>query len=299
MSAPISLFVFNRPEHTRRTLEALSANPIARDSDLFVFSDAPRSLEDVEQVDRVREIVREAAGFRSVSVTERESNLGLAASITDGVGQLCGRYGRVIVVEDDLIVAPRFLDFMNRCLDRYVDDDRVMQISGYMYPGEFGSRSDTFFLPMISCWGWATWDRAWAKYDPAMYGYDRLVRDADLRARFNLEGAYDYMGMLEQQRRGEIDSWGIRWHLSVFMLDGLVLYPAHSLVINAGIDGSGTHGRGTAGLQMAIHESHDTEGLINFPAAIQADEDALRRVGEVLRASRPGIGARLKRKILG
>lgn len=299
MPAPICLFVFNRPEHAVRTLAALCVNPGASLSELFVFSDAPRNEKDVEQVDRVREIVRDVQGFRSVTVVERDRNFGLAASITDGVGQLCDRYGKVIVVEDDLVVAPGFLDFMNQCLNRYIDDNRVMQISGYMYPGEFGSRADTFFLPMISCWGWATWDRAWVQYDPAMGGYDCLVQDADLRARFNLHGAYDYMGMLEQQRRGEIDSWGIRWHLSVFMLDGLVLYPAQSLVINAGIDGSGTHGRGTPGLQISNHKNHEWEGAINFPAAIQANEEALRRVGESLRAARPGIAARLKRKIIG
>ena len=299
MPAPICLFVFNRPEHTARTLDALSANPTARDSELHIFSDAPRTEGDAERVNKVRKLVHDVRGFNSVSVVERERNFGLAASITDGVGRLCERYGRVIVVEDDIVVAPGFLSFMNRCLNRYADDEKVMQISGYMYPGEFGGPGDTLFLPMISCWGWGTWTRAWSLYDPNMSGYGRLVGSKELRAEFNLHGAYDYLGMLEQQRRGEIDSWGIRWHLSVFMLGGLVLYPAQSLVINAGIDGSGTHGRGTPSLQMSAHENWDASGAFTFPATIETNEEALSRVAKGLRAARPGIGTRLKRKIFG
>ena len=297
MTAPIALFVYNRPDHCRQTLDHLLENPLAGNSDLFVFSDGPRGEHDLRAVDEVRELVRHIAGFRSVNVIERERNLGLANSITDGVGRLCAEHGSVIVLEDDLLVAPDFLDLMNSSLERYADSERVMQISGYMYPGNYGSDTDTLFLPMVSCWGWGTWNRAWAKYDPEMSGYERLMSDSSLKARFNLHGAYDYLKMLEQQRRGEIDSWGIRWHLSVFMLEGLVLYPAESRVINIGIDGSGTHGAGTAELQKSKFEGGTDRVNLRYPDRIVMDEDAMRNLRDSLRAARPGLVKRAMRKL--
>lgn len=297
--APIALFVFNRPDHTQRTLDALQRNPLHRESELYVFCDGPKVPEQNAGVARVREIVRGLSGFRDVHITERETNLGLAASITDGVTRLCAEHGKVIVLEDDLVVSPRFLDFMNKGLRRYADEEKVKQISGYMYPGDFGGSGDTLFLPMTSCWGWATWKRAWDQYDASMAGYGRLESDPQLAAEFNLNGAFDYLGMLEMQRRGDIDSWGILWHLSVFMLGGVVLYPAESLVINVGIDGSGTHGHGTPGLQMLDHMDPSTSGNVNYPMAVQPDDEALRMVGDGLLATRPTFYMRLKRKLFG
>ena len=299
MTAPIALFVYNRPAHTRRILEALSRNSLCRESDLFVFSDGPKSEVERDSVEQVRSITRDIRGFRSVSVVKHEQNRGLAESITTGVTQLCEQFGEVVVLEDDLIVAPRFLEFMNWMLQRYRAEERVMQISGYMYPGVFDVSSDVLYLPMISCWGWATWKRAWAYYDPDMGGYNRLVGDPELRSSFNLNGAYDYLGMLEKQQRGEIDSWGIRWHLSVFLHGGLVVYPAHSLVINEGIDGSGTHGRGMAGLQLSSFEEVDKGGPFVLPPAIEISGRALQMVRKKLLASRPRLVERIVRKFLG
>ena len=161
--APIAVFVYNRPEHTRRALESLSRNPLAAESDLVIFSDAARKPEHQQDVGLVRALIRDVAGFRSVRIVERERNLGLASSIEDGVGKLCDEQGKVIVVEDDLVVSPKFLSFMNRALERYRDEPRVMQVSGYMFPGTFNSSAEALFLPLISCWGWGTWKRAWAR----------------------------------------------------------------------------------------------------------------------------------------
>jgi hypothetical protein len=295
--APIALFVYNRPEHTRMSIAALKTNFLAVESDLYIFSDAASNPSQRQAVDEVRSLIRDVDGFATVSVFERETNLGLAASITNGVDRLTADFGQVIVLEDDLVVSPDFLAFMNACLRRYENEERVMQISGYMYPGEFGTTRDTLFLPMISCWGWATWKRSWAQYDPDMSEYSRLKADPKLCSEFNLNGAYDYLDMLEKQRSGDIDSWGIRWHLSVFMMDGLVLYPAKSLVINAGIDGSGTHGRGTAALQLSVHDNEMSDGRIRFPVVVERNTDALRQVEEGLRAVRPGFVARMKSKV--
>lgn len=240
--APIALFVYNRPLHTRKTIEALKKNRLAVKSDLIIFSDAPKSSGDAMLVHKVRHFVHGVDGFKSVTIIERETNSGLARSIIEGVTSVLNQYGRIIVLEDDLIVAPAFLAFMNSALDRYQEEQAVMQISGYMFPVNVDVSEDAMFFPLTTSWGWATWQRAWKAFDPDARGYAQVRDDLALRKRFNLDGAYDYFTMLEQQFAGQVDSWAVRWQLSVFLSGGLALYPRRTLVINEGFDGSGTHG---------------------------------------------------------
>lgn len=242
-SAPIALFVYNRPEHMQRTVEALRKNDGAKESDLTVFSDGPGNPDAAGAVRRVREMARQTEGFRSVRLVERQHNLGLAGSVIAGVTELCEKHGRVIVVEDDLIASPHFLAYMNEALQRYEDSGKVMQISGYMFPVELSSGTDAVFLPFTTCWGWGTWKRAWRYFDPHMSAYEKIRGDRRLRYRFDLNGSYDYFDMLKSQRRGDIDSWAIRWYLSVFAMGGLTLHPVKSLIENIGFDASGTHCR--------------------------------------------------------
>ena len=241
MPAPIALFVYNRPEHTRRVLASLRANPEARESDLFVFSDGPGNTAAESAVAAVRTVLQGIEGFRTVTIRPRGENAGLAASVIGGVGELCRSHGRVIVLEDDLLLSPHFLRYMSAALDRYADRPEVMQVAGNMFPVALETTDDALFLPFVSSWGWATWDRAWRLFDPKMGGYQRLAAERQLRRRFNLDGAYDYFGMLRRQISGEIDSWAIGWNLSVFQAGGLVLYPRQCLVENRGFDGSGIH----------------------------------------------------------
>lgn len=240
--SPIVLFVFNRPLHTRQTIEALQKNYLAKDSNLFIFSDAPKNPETTVKVLEVREFIRSITGFKAITIIEREHNFGLAASVIDGVSRLCNEHGRVIVLEDDLVTSPHFLEYMNTALDRYEDTRQVMQISGYMFPVDFATTTDAVFLPMTTSWGWATWQRAWQHFDSTSMGYEILKKDSNLRHQFNLGGYYNYFGMLEHQLLGKVDSWAIRWYLSVFMQNGLTLFPVKTLVENKGFDGSGTHG---------------------------------------------------------
>ena len=156
--------------------------------------------------------------------------------------RLCAESGQAIVVEDDLLTSPHFLRYMNDALQRYRDEASVMQVAGYMFPVELELSEDALFLPFVGSWGWATWARAWAHFDPAAGAYEALKADRKLRRRFDLNGAYPYFQMLEMQLRGQVDSWAIRWYLSTFMRDGLTLYPRKSLVENIGFDGSGVHG---------------------------------------------------------
>jgi hypothetical protein len=287
--APIVLFVYNRPEHTTRTLEALQQNALASQSDLTIYSDGPKRPEHEDAVAQVRKAIRNTVGFRSVKIVERSNNLGLANSIISGVTDACESSGKVIVLEDDLLVAPQFLTFLNRGLDRYEDDDRVFQISGYMFPGCIG-KGEATFLPLISTWGWATWRRAWKYFDPNLLGLESIRNDAKLRYRFDINGTYDYFTMAEQQQLGALDSWGIKWYLSVFLQNGLTLFPNVSLTQNIGIDGSGTHGAGHSELQSVLKPREMTAK--QMPNNVEIDQERLFEVARLLRSMKPSIARR-------
>jgi hypothetical protein len=290
--APVVLFIYNRPEHTERTLRALAANELARDSDLIVYADGAKKSEHHASVAAARGVARRASGFRSVRMIERDRNLGLANSIITGVTEICHSHGRAIVVEDDLVVAPGFLEFLNKGLDRYASEERVMQVSGYTFPGVCAG-TDARFLSLTTTWGWGIWRRAWNVLDRDLLGLDALRKDANLRHRFDLGGAYDYFDMACRQKRGQVDSWGIAWYLSVFLRNGLVLYPSRSLVLNTGIDGSGTHGPGQSTLQQALTEP-DNAASFRFPDRIEPDMECLAAIASLLRSVRPGFVARTK-----
>jgi hypothetical protein len=239
--APIALFVYNRPKHTRETIEALLGNAESEHSDLFIFSDAAKHKSTESAVNEVRDFINKITGFNKVTIIERDANLGLAKSVIDGVTKLCNEYGRVIVLEDDLRVSPHFLHFMNASLDRFENDERVMQIAGYMFPVKLTFNEDALFLPLTSSWGWATWQRAWQHFDSTASGYLTLANNKQLKRAFNLNGRYAYFQMLQAQISNEVDSWAIRWYLSVFLKKGLVLYPKTTMVENSGFDGTGVN----------------------------------------------------------
>jgi hypothetical protein len=241
--APIALFAYSRPDHTRRCLDALKANTLAGDSDLHLFSDGPKNPGAVAGVAAVRDLIRgfrASGGFKSITVTERETNLGLAKSIISGVTDLVGRHGRVIVVEDDLVSSQHFLRYMNDGLNMYADQDAIASIHAYIYPVK-GILPETFFLKGADCWGWATWKRAWDLFEPDGGALLTQLRGRGLTHAFDRGGMYPYTRMLEDQIAGKNDSWAVRWYASAFLKDKLTLYPGRSLVHNIGNDALGTH----------------------------------------------------------
>lgn len=237
--APIGVFAFKRPLHLAKALESLAGNPEFLQSPLYIFCDGARRDSERADVERVREVARQCPHAAKV-VVEQPQNLGLARSIVSGVSDLCARHGTAIVIEDDLTLSPLFLRYTNDALDRYRDADRVMQVSGHIFPRRITSRNDAVMLPMTTTYGWATWKRAWDHFDISMSGRARLAANPALRNQFDLDGACPYWEMLENQVKGQVDSWGIKWYLSVFMRQGLVVFPTETLVAHE-FDGTGTH----------------------------------------------------------
>ena len=238
--APIVVFTYNRPEHTQRTLNALLINPLANESDIIIYSDSARTANHNKAVDEVRSYLSELTGFRSIKVIHRDKNFGLAESIIQGVTEVLQQSEKVIVLEDDIVVSPYFLEYMNEALEQFVDDDRVISVHGYVYPVDI-ELPEAFFLPGADCWGWATWRRGWALFNSnGQYLLDELVR-RHLIQEFDYNGAYPFLNMLKEQIKGENDSWAVRWYASAFLANKLTLYPGRSLVNNIGNDSSGTH----------------------------------------------------------
>jgi hypothetical protein len=246
MLAPIVLFVYNRPEHARKTLESLEKNDLAKESDLFIFADGPKNgitEEQIEKIKEVREIIREKKWCANIHITEREKHLGLAGSIIAGVTEIVNKFGKIIVLEDDLLLSKNFLKYMNAALNKFENEERVMQISGYMFPVEISAENNVFLLPFTNSWGWATWKRVWDNFDESASGTKILDENSELRKKFDLNDSYPYYKMLKKQQAGEVDSWAIRFYLSVFLKNGSTLYPRKTLVNNIGFDGSGIHCR--------------------------------------------------------
>jgi hypothetical protein len=240
---PLALFVYNRPAHTARALAAIARLERLDEVDLHFFCDAPKREAHAAAVEETRAVVSEFARAGRAEVILRSENLGLAKSIGGSVSALTAAYGRVVVLEDDLVPTPDFLPFMLEGLDRFEADNRVLQISGCLLPGRVVAPADGFLLPLTTTWGWATWARAWQAFRPAIGPEDRaaLETDRSLRHRFTAEGSVDYVAMLDDRIQGRNDSWGILWWHAVAKASGLVLYPRESLIWNGGFDASGVH----------------------------------------------------------
>lgn len=294
--APVAVFAYKRPAHLRKTLESLQRDPLFKHSDIHIYCDGPRTDAEVVAVRQTREVVREFATPRTRLVL-KDCNQGLRKSIVEGVGELAEGQGRVIVVEDDLVVGSQFLSFMNAALDRYVDDDTIYQVSGHQFPVAIAPGESPLFLPFTTTWGWATWKRAWRHFDASGEGYQALVDDKQLRRRFDLEGCYPYFRMLQKQQAGQLDSWGILWYLSVFRRQGRTVFPRRSLVCNIGFDGSGTHcssGSGTVHRQTRWPEMNCSA----MPEVPALDQSAAELILRHLAAS-SSIFTRLMRRMSG
>jgi hypothetical protein len=236
----VVLFAYMRPDHLRRTVSSLLRNPEAAATHLTVYCDAPKRPEHRDGVEAVREYVKSLSGFASVTRVYRDENLGLAQSIIRGVTEALQASDRVIVLEDDLLLSPHFLQYMNDGLACYENDDEVASIHGYWYPID-EALPETFFLKGADCWGWATWSRAWRNFEPDGKRLLEQVRAKGLSREIDYDGNYPHMRILKRQIAGRNDSWAIRWHVACYLKGMVSLYPSRSVVDNIGHDSSGTH----------------------------------------------------------
>jgi hypothetical protein len=238
--APIVLFTYNRPWHLMQTVSALLKNSLVSESEIFIFSDGPKNEDDESKVAEVRKYIKTIKGFKRVEIIERDKNWGLANNIIDGITKVVNQYGKVVVLEDDLITSPYFLKFMNDGLNIYEEEEKVISVHGYVYP--IKGLPEIFFLRGADCWGWATWKRGWDLFEKDGKKLLDELEKRKLTKLFDFKGAYPYTKMLKEQVEGKVDSWAIRWYASAFIHEKLTLYPGISFVKHIG--DLGTHVKG-------------------------------------------------------
>ena len=260
--SPIIFFAFNRPEHTLRSLKALQANPLADRSLLYIYCDGPRPGETTEGVERIEQVRRIAASDQwcgEVVLEFRETNFGLGKGLPAGISEVLESQDRIIVVEDDVVVSPGFLEYMNAALDLYADDERVMHVSAFTSRVEMPAdhSETTYFYNHTTCWGWGTWRRAWRHFtqDGA-----RLMREIDASGRrgyINLDNGHEYYWALKYLDEGRSQDWNCYWHVVVSLRGGHCLHPVKSLTDNIGFDGSGAQ----CSAEMVYHSPEIAERL--------------------------------------
>ncbi|WP_316832346.1 sugar transferase [Pedobacter aquatilis] len=291
--APIALFVYNRPQHTERTLKFLQQNELAAESRLYIFSDGAKTQQDEAKVAEVRSIINKTEGFKSVKVIERLENAGLANSVIAGVTQLIKDYGRVIVFEDDLVTSPHTLTYFNEGLNYYQNEPKVMHIGAYMYPLKAENLPQSFFYRAATSWGWATWDRAWNHFEPNI---DTLLNQFDnkKKAAFAIDGTMNFWKQMMEFKNGKNNSWAIRWYASIFLKGGLTLNPSQSLVNNIGHDGTGVH----SGINDIYNVIINPKPITEFPKVIEENPQVYQIVKNFLTNRKGNLWDRLKRFLI-
>ena len=245
--APIVIFSYNRPEKTKSVLQSVLEADFANESDIYVYSDGPRSEKDYDKVREVRETIHMIAEHNreyAIRVIEKESNDGLSKSIIMGVSEIINQYGRIIVLEDDNVVSKDFISYMNNCLDYYSHYNNVGSIAGLSYltehdfPDDY--KKDVYALMRPCSWVWGTWKNRWELIDWDVKDFTSFVHNKKEVQRFN-EAGNDLIYLLKAQRYGRVNSWAIRFCYGLFKNKLLTIYPRYSKAKNVGYDGSGTH----------------------------------------------------------
>lgn len=290
--APVVLFVYNRPWHTQQTIEALQKNELASESELFIYSDAPKNDEAKGLVKEVRGLVKSITGLKKVTVIERDKNWGLADSIIDGVTTIVNQYGKVIILEDDIVTSSYFLRYMNDALNFYQEQEKVMHISGWNYPVNTSDLPETVFLRGTSCWGWATWNRAWQYFEKDPKKLLKAFSKLD-RYKFDYDGSAGMWSQVIGNLTGKLNTWAIFWYATVFKMEGLCLHPSKSLVENIGHDGSGEH-CGESDMYKSV--------LCDKPVVVFSDDlvenaVAMSRIRSFLLSNRKGLFERVVKRL--
>ena len=289
--APIILFTYNRPWHTQQVLDSLRKNALSELSELFVFSDGGKDEEDDKLVRETRKMLSQTKGFKEVTIIERPVNFGLAANIINGVSSIIEQYGKVIVLEDDLITSPSFLTFMNNALALYEEVDDVAHIHSFSYSGL--NLPDTFLIKWVGSTGWATWRDSWKLFNPNGAKLLAEIKNKKLSKTFDFNGKYPYTRMLKRQIAGKNNSWAIRWNASLFLNNKLSLNTGKSLIHNIGFDGSGENSGSQNFYNMGLF---DGELEIKMPEKIIENREARKQFEEFYQRTN-SFWAKAKRRL--
>lgn len=292
-NAPVIIFTYNRLEHTIKTINALSDNYGAEETEVYIYSDGWRNNEDSKKVQLVRNYLYSLDKFKEIHIVERKMNMGLADNIIDGITSIINEYGKVIVVEDDVVTSKWFLQYMNDALIKYESVNRVMAISGYLPPIETKGLTQSFFSEVFECWGWGTWARCWNEFERNPRRLIQETTEEDIY-RINLNGMKNNWNQVIMNYKHKIRTWAIFFHAMIIEKNGLVLNNSINLSMNIGIDGSGEN----CGYRIVP----DTRSLsdirmVEFPDKIELNALAMGYYVDYYKSQKNKYGSRAKRII--
>lgn len=299
--APIILFTYNRLEHTKKVLESLMQNKLAKDSELYIFCDGMKDNATNQEISKSQKLQRflkdfkaQSNDFKNISLTIQDKNIGLADSIINGISKVIKLHKKAIILEDDIIVSKVFLDYMNESLNKYEKQRKVWSINAWSYPIDSSDLDDCYFWRIPHCWGWGTWEDRWNLYARDIKWVVKNFNKSDIKA-INLEGYANYFNDFLLNKNGKIKTWAIFNYLICYKSNALNLAPNISYIKQIGFDGSGVHcGNEDIYNAKAINEKFP----ISFPLEIEENKIALSRIQEFHKNLKKPLISRIKNKIL-
>ena len=266
-------------------------NAESEDSNLFIFSDAPKDDRSSEKVNQVRNYIKTISGFKSITIKEQTQNQGLAKSIIDGVTEIVNKFGKIIVLEDDIETSPYFLKYMNNALIFYENEKRIWSITGFTYPIKNKYLPDAFCFFAMSCWGWGTWANRWEHYDKNPDKYISLLTKKN-KNRFDYYGTTKMYSQITANKTGELNTWAIFWYAEQYINNGFQIMPAKPLSKNIGMDNSGVHCKKTSVYDYSLNENDLEIDFKNIP--VEENSLATNLICEWFRKQKPSIIVRAK-----
>ena len=290
MKTGIALFVYNRPGHAQEVLKGLQKNKIPK---LYIFSDGIKDEKDRESVGKVRKLI-DSIDWCETEIIKNKENKGLANSIVYGVNYVLERHTRIIVLEDDCVPSDNFIAFMEKCFNKYENNEKVMNVTGYSLPIKIPDNYpyDIYFSYRSSSWGWGTWRRAWKYFDRNKSILSEIEKSSNLRKKINRAGE-DLIPMLKNQINGKLDSWAVFWSINIIKYDGVCVNPVKSKIKNIGYDSTGTH-CGSSN-RYEVKTINENINLLNLPGDIIIDNEILNSYKKFFHIS---LKSKLKKAIL-
>ena len=239
---PIVYVIFNRPNLTKITFAQIQA---LRPKYLYVVADGPRLEKSSDQAKclSARKIVKEIDWDCEVTYDFSEENLGCKKRVSSGITNAFKVFSEAIILEDDCLPHPGFFQFCKEMLDTYRQNNKIMHISGnYFHGTRKFNEHDYYFSQYPHVWGWATWKRAWKKYDPAMKVWPEFNRAQGLK-KLNLPKNVRkcFKNRFDAVYNNIINTWDYQWVFQLFLNQGLSINPKVNLISNIGFGKNSTH----------------------------------------------------------
>lgn len=267
LEIPILMIVFNRLETTRQVFERVRS---VKPRKLYIAADGPRKGKSGEsiQCEEVRAIFKDIDWECEVKTLFQEENLGCHTAVPCGISWFFEQEEMGIVLEDDCLPNETFFEFCKELLLKYKDDERVMMISGDNFlPGKTFSESSYWFSKYAFIWGWASWRRAWQKFDDKMESFPEFKKEKRIRDVFgDFIQQYFWSISFENKYRGLTEGWDAKWIYSVVQNNGLCITPEKNLVTNIGFGPGATATKNSE--EFRVIESKDISFPLRHPKVI-------------------------------